>query len=50
MAPTLADEVMGRGVEMSAAVIVDIVNIAYSVGEYAKQTLFRSKNDIMRAE
>lgn len=39
MAPALLDEVTGRGVVISTAVIVDIVKIAYSVGEYAKQTL-----------
>lgn len=44
------DAVVGSGVTISAAVIVEISKIAYSDGEYAKQALSSLKNDIARAE
>jgi hypothetical protein len=41
---------VGRGVEISTAVMVEIVKMAYSVGEYAKQAESGFRNDIERAE
>lgn len=46
----VVDVVVGSGNEMSVAVIVAIEKTAYSVEEYAKQAVFSSMNDIVRAE